>query len=82
MYTLAKRKLCMFYRSGSGGVEMRDLGNGAMTSEITISHAGPEHAGDYRCMARNLYGSDELMFRLFVKGNYYFFYYLTINKHY
>ncbi|CAH2106530.1 unnamed protein product [Euphydryas editha] len=52
---------------GSGGVEMRDLGNGVMTSEITISHAGPEHAGDYRCMARNLYGSDELLFRLFVK---------------
>lgn len=47
---------------------MRDLGNGGMTSEITISHAGPEHAGDYRCMARNLYGSDELLFRLFVKG--------------
>ncbi|XP_045771663.1 Down syndrome cell adhesion molecule-like protein Dscam2 [Maniola jurtina] len=52
---------------GSGGVEMRDLGNGAMTSEITITHAGPEHAGDYRCMARNLYGTDELLFRLFVK---------------
>ncbi|XP_072932101.1 cell adhesion molecule Dscam2-like [Epargyreus clarus] len=52
---------------GSGGVEMRDIGNGAMTSEITITHAGPEHAGDYRCLARNLYGSDELIFRLFVK---------------
>lgn len=49
---------------------MRDLGNGGMTSEITISHAGPEHAGDYRCMARNLYGSDELLFRLFVKGQF------------
>ncbi|XP_045529464.1 Down syndrome cell adhesion molecule-like protein Dscam2 isoform X2 [Pieris brassicae] len=52
---------------GSGGVEMRDLGNGAMMSEITITHAGPEHAGDYRCLARNLYGTDELVFRLFVK---------------
>ncbi|XP_038212053.1 Down syndrome cell adhesion molecule-like protein Dscam2 [Zerene cesonia] len=52
---------------GSGGVEMRDLGNGAMMSEITITHAGPEHAGDYRCLARNLYGTDELIFRLFVK---------------
>lgn len=50
---------------------MRDLGNGAMTSEITITHAGPEHAGDYRCMARNLYGTDELLFRLFVKGETY-----------
>lgn len=62
----------MFF-SGSGGVEMRDLGNGAMTSEITITHAGPEHAGDYRCLARNLYGTDELVFRLFVKGIIYFF---------
>ncbi|XP_041978184.1 Down syndrome cell adhesion molecule-like protein Dscam2 isoform X2 [Aricia agestis] len=52
---------------GSGGVEMRDIGNGAMTSEITIAAAGPEHAGEYRCLARNLYGSDELLFRLFVK---------------
>lgn len=40
-----------------------------MMSEVTITHAGPEHAGEYRCLARNLYGSDELIFRLFVKGD-------------
>ncbi|KAM3964353.1 cell adhesion molecule Dscam2 [Aphomia sociella] len=52
---------------GSGGIETKDAGNGAMISEVSISHAGPEHAGEYRCLARNLYGSDELIFRLFVK---------------
>lgn len=62
----------MFTRSGSGGVENRDTGSGAMVSEVTIPHAGPEHAGEYRCLARNLYGSGELVFRLFVKGKYCF----------
>lgn len=57
-----------FNNSGTGGVETKDVGNGMITSEITINHAGPEHAGDYRCLARNLYGNDELLFRLFVKG--------------
>ncbi|KAJ0177118.1 hypothetical protein K1T71_007127 [Dendrolimus kikuchii] len=52
---------------GGGGVETRDTSGGLMTSEITIPHAGPEHAGEYRCLARNLYGSDELIYRLFVK---------------
>ncbi|CAG9786252.1 unnamed protein product [Diatraea saccharalis] len=52
---------------GSGGVEVRDSGNGALVSEIAIAHAGPEHAGEYRCLARNLYGTDELLFKLFVK---------------
>ncbi|KAI5651983.1 immunoglobulin domain-containing protein [Phthorimaea operculella] len=52
---------------GAGAVETRDISNGAMTSEITITHSGPEHAGEYKCLARNLYGSDELVFRLFVK---------------
>ncbi|KAJ8730195.1 hypothetical protein PYW07_017233 [Mythimna separata] len=52
---------------GSGGVENRETSAGAMTSEVTIPHAGPEHAGEYRCLARNLYGSDELVYRLFVK---------------
>lgn len=54
--------------SGAGAIETRDISNGAMTSEITIAHTGPEHAGEYRCLARNLYGTDELTFRLFVKG--------------
>lgn len=58
--------------SGGGAVETRDINNGALTSEITIAHAGPEHAGEYRCLARNLYGSDELLYRLFVKGTYKF----------
>ncbi|XP_052759492.1 cell adhesion molecule Dscam2-like isoform X1 [Galleria mellonella] len=52
---------------GSGGIETKDTGNGVILSEITITHAGPEHAGEYRCLARNLYGSDELIYRLFVK---------------
>ncbi|XP_063825275.1 cell adhesion molecule Dscam2-like [Ostrinia nubilalis] len=52
---------------GTGGVETRDTGNGGITSEVTIAHAGPEHAGEYKCLARNLYGTDELIFRLFVK---------------
>ncbi|KAI8435829.1 hypothetical protein MSG28_004046 [Choristoneura fumiferana] len=52
---------------GAGGIETRDTGNGGMVSEITITHAGPEHAGEYRCLARNLYGNDELMYRLYVK---------------
>ncbi|KAL0892915.1 hypothetical protein ABMA27_014593 [Loxostege sticticalis] len=52
---------------GTGGVETRDTGNGGIMSEVTIAHAGPEHAGEYRCLARNLYGTDELLFRLFVK---------------
>ncbi|XP_050670945.1 cell adhesion molecule Dscam2-like [Leptidea sinapis] len=52
---------------GSGGVEMRDIGNGGIVSELTINHAEPEHAGDYRCSARNLYGTDDVLFRLFVK---------------
>lgn len=56
------------FSSGSGGVEVRDAGNGMMISELTINHAAPEHAGEYRCHARNLYGNDELAFRLFVKG--------------
>ncbi|XP_037872857.1 cell adhesion molecule Dscam2 isoform X2 [Bombyx mori] len=52
---------------GSGGIETRDTNSGIITSEMTINHAGPEHAGEYRCLARNLYGADELVFRLFVK---------------
>ncbi|CAH2037690.1 unnamed protein product, partial [Iphiclides podalirius] len=52
---------------GTGGVETKDIGNGMTTSEITITHAGPEHAGDYQCLARNLYGNDAILFRLFVK---------------
>ncbi|RVE41964.1 hypothetical protein evm_013388 [Chilo suppressalis] len=52
---------------GTGGVETRDNGNGGLVSEVAIAHAGPEHAGEYRCLARNLYGTDELLFRLFVK---------------
>ncbi|XP_063362199.1 cell adhesion molecule Dscam2-like isoform X1 [Cydia amplana] len=52
---------------GAGGIETRDTGNGAKVSEITITHAGPEHAGEYRCLARNLYGNDELVYRLYVK---------------
>ncbi|CAB3253560.1 unnamed protein product [Arctia plantaginis] len=52
---------------GSGEVENRDTGSGTILSEVTIPHAGPEHAGEYRCLARNLYGSGELVFRLFVK---------------
>lgn len=58
----------ILFCSGAGVVENRDVSNGALTSEITIAHSGPEHAGEYRCLARNLYGSDELIFRLFVKG--------------
>lgn len=51
----------------AGGIENRETGSGTMQSEVTIPHAGPEHAGEYRCLARNLYGSDELLFKLFVK---------------
>jgi hypothetical protein len=57
-----------YFSSGTGGVETRDNSNGGLISEVMIAHAGPEHAGEYRCLARNLYGSDELLFRLFVKG--------------
>ncbi|KAG6445859.1 hypothetical protein O3G_MSEX004154 [Manduca sexta] len=52
---------------GAGGVETRDTTNGIINSEVTIAHAGPEHAGEYRCQARNLYGSDDIVYRLFVK---------------
>ncbi|CAG9094267.1 unnamed protein product [Plutella xylostella] len=52
---------------GSGGVETRDAGAGSLLTELTIAHVGPEHAGEYACHARNLYGSDQLTFRLFVK---------------
>lgn len=54
--------------SGAGGVETRDTSSGVLSSEVMIAHTGPEHAGEYRCLARNLYGSDELIYRLFVKG--------------
>ncbi|KAL4709858.1 hypothetical protein ACJJTC_003821 [Scirpophaga incertulas] len=52
---------------GTGAVETRENANGGQISEVIIAHAGPEHAGEYRCLARNLYGTDELNFRLFVK---------------
>lgn len=49
-------------------METKEAANGALVSEMVITNTGPEHAGEYRCHARNLYGNDELIFKLFVKG--------------